>query len=317
MIYLLLEHDHNPSELTTEETSEGNSLVRFKLECLFIIAIIGLIGGLVPLRLRVNERLLSLGNTLSGGVFLAAGFTHMLAESVEGFERLEATKNSNFPFPYALCLFGMLIIFFVEKVLISQDATEDLPLHHHHHHSHRHLDDNEHSKEMDAKKSRGIDKEPSTDNASKQYTNIYVLAFLLSIHSIIEGVALGIEDRVSDTRNILIAIVGHKMFDAFAFGVNVAKKNVTTSELIKLITLFCMMTPIGIILGISVLHDPTNSLLAETVKAISSGTFIYIAIVEIILEEFENQRDKYWKFALVVAGSLVMCALAALHDHDH
>jgi len=89
-------------------------LLKFKLESLFYIAITALAGGLLPLKLRVKDRLLSLGNVLSGGIFLAAGFTHMLPEAVEGFKELELLENV--PLPYILCMFGILLTFFIEKV---------------------------------------------------------------------------------------------------------------------------------------------------------------------------------------------------------
>jgi len=91
-----------------DDTSED--VTAFKMKSLMVILITGLIGGLLPLKLRVKDRLLSLGNTLSGGVFLAAGITHMFPEAVEGFENLEI--QSTVPLPYLLCMFGMLGTFF-------------------------------------------------------------------------------------------------------------------------------------------------------------------------------------------------------------
>jgi len=98
-----------------DETAEN--LTTFKMKCLLAILVTGLCGGLLPLKLRVKDRLLSLGNTLSGGVFLAAGIAHMFPEAVEGFEKLEL--GTNLPVAYIFCMFGMLGTFFFEKVVVS------------------------------------------------------------------------------------------------------------------------------------------------------------------------------------------------------
>jgi len=143
-----------------------------------------------------------------------------------------------------------------------------------------------------------------------------LLPFLLSIHSLVEGAALGIEDNIADTTNVLIAIVGHKMFAAFALGVNLAKNNVPSNKLAKMVTVCSVMTPLGILLGMMAMWNTNQDLLAECVKALSAGTFIYIALVEVILEEFENPRDKYTKFVLVLLGALLM-TLVSNSGHTH
>ncbi len=283
-------------------------LLRFKLESLFYIAITALAGGLLPLKLRVRDRLLSFGNVLSGGIFLAAGFTHMLPEAVEGFKQLELLEN--LPLPYILCMFGILLTFFIEKVAF---ATQ-----HQHHHalfsSHGEGVDLEELQQRHSTQpeiSRGIVKKEGESNV-----NMYMLIVLLSVHSVIEGIALGIEDTIEDTTTILIAIVGHKFFSAFAFGVNLAKNNVPSDKLVRFVLLFTCMTPFGIALGLTVIQNPGGPL-SQIMNAISAGTFVYIALVEVILEEFENPKDKYWKFALLMIGTLIMTVLSTRgHSHE-
>jgi len=290
---------------------EQYEVFKFKFQSFFIILCVGLVGGLLPLRLRVENRLLSFGNTLSGGFFLAAGFTHMLAEAVEGFEKLEITLlGRELPFAYILCMMGLLGTFFIEKVIMGGHKHTHSPIEFledaNHSHSHNH------HQSQEAELSRGIKKESEIDTRS----NMYMLAILLSVHSLIEGIALGVEDTYEDTRSILIAITGHKIFDAFALGISLVKGNIQSSQLVKLVALFSLTTPIGIVMGITFLPNPSQSLLAEVVKGISSGTFIYIALVEVILEEFENPKDRYVKFLLLLVGAFTMTILSS-HGHAH
>jgi len=292
-----------------EDIPESIVVFKFKIQCVIILFITGLVGGLLPIRLKVKDRWLSFGNILSGGFFLAAGFTHMLAESVEGFNRLEIVWfGKELPFAYLLCMFGILLTFFMEKVAMNN-----------HKHSHSPLDLVEVHPENgshDAERSRGIVKAEGA-GVEPQVLNMYVLAILLSVHSIIEGIALGIEDTLVDTTSILIAIAGHKIFDAFALGVSLVKNNVSAANLIKSVSIFAFTTPLGIILGLTLLPNPSESFFTEVVKAISSGTFIYIALVEVILEEFETSKDRFIKFFLLIVGVLVMTILSAHGQHDH
>jgi len=283
-----------------DETAEN--LTTFKMKCLLAILVTGLCGGLLPLKLRVKDRLLSLGNTLSGGVFLAAGIAHMFPEAVEGFEKLEL--GTNLPVAYIFCMFGMLGTFFFEKVVVSGR---------HNHGAIPAIEDTEEESEPkthhEASLSRGIVK--------TEKSNSWLLPFLLSIHSLVEGAALGFEDTVDDTSKVLIAIIGHKLFAAFALGVNLTKNNVSTDRLIKMVVVFAIMTPLGILLGLVAVWNSNQTMIAEAVKAISAGTFIYIAMVEVILEEFESPRDKYLKFFLVVVGAMGMCLVSSSGGHHN
>ncbi len=70
-------------EEETVVTTTEKDLLWFKIQAMAIIGAVAFGGGIVPLK-KQSPTLLSYGNAFSGGVFLAAGFLHMLGESVEG-----------------------------------------------------------------------------------------------------------------------------------------------------------------------------------------------------------------------------------------
>lgn len=249
----------------------------------------------------------------------------MLHESIEGFKESNY-RIGNMPVPYLLCLFGLLGTFFLERIAITGHAH----LHNHNASAGSSVEDGSHElHDSSAHDSRGI-------NKKEENMNLYLLAIVLSVHSVIEGIALGIEDTKEDTTTLLIAIIGHKFFSyvscffeinccsAFAFGVSLAKSNINTEKFVKASALFGFATPMGILLGLTILQS-SNSLLSnrfqfcETINkrsmnAISAGTFIYIALIEIIMEEFEHAnnkepKDKYIKFGLVILGVILMVDL--------
>jgi len=104
-----------------------------------------------------------------------------------------------------------------------------------------------------------------------------------------EGAAVGIEKNYDDITPILVAIVAHKFFSAFALGISLVKSGVSSQRTLQLVISFACSTPAGILLGwlmSSVLVGATNSLTTEIVKGIAAGTFVYVALAEILLEEF-------------------------------
>ena len=103
------------------------------------------------------------------------------------------------------------------------------------------------------------------------------------------------------------------------------------------LAIFVSMTPIGIVLGMSasgLLHGSAAMLVVGGFSALAAGTFIYVAIMDIIgseLSRFEDRvhrfvgtalkgdgdapmptrdKDRSMKFVLVIAGLASMAILA-------
>lgn len=271
-------HNHLPTE--------PENLLGLKLRSLVVILIIGVVGGLIPLK-RQSPRLQSLGNCFSGGVFLAAAFVHMLAESVEGFEELGVHDKSAFLY----CMAGIFIPFFVEKLLFSRYSQTSVIL------------------EAGAKSSTGM----------KSTIHIYLLLLMLSIHSLIEGVALGVQSTSIGVSALFWAVGAHKFFDSFALGISLVKAEISTKAVVQMISLLSLMTPMGIVSGIVITTfaagkdekgPETTNVLSEAIKAIAAGTFIYVALIEVIMEEFGGHSHSHNK-------DIVDEELAENHSHNY
>jgi zinc transporter 1/2/3 len=275
-------------------------LVKFKIQAMFIVAFVAFVGGVVPMK-RASPSLLSLGNAFSGGVFLAAGFLHMLAESVEGFSEIK--KDSVFPYAYFWCVIGILIPLFLEKVLLQQR-------------SHEHgvpvllesamTSSNSSTVGPLAPNTTSVTATLSSPIASKRFLASILLVVTLSLHALIEGLALGIEDTVADATTILIAILAHKFFadlqrmfvlnsQGFALGVSLVKGNLGTRRILQFVALVSLTTPSGIALGLllsGTFKNLLRSVLSEAITAVAAGTFIYVALFEVIQEELGNNNTE-------------------------
>lgn len=141
----------------------------------------------------------------------------------------------------------------------------------------------------------------------------YVLIFILSVHSIIVGVALGSEIVLNQSIIIAIAVLAHKGSAAFALGVSMLKSKIKTGKIIKLIVMFSVMTPFGILIGIFLSHILEGNATEFSIAmfdALAAGTFLYIAIMDIFNEEFKNKQYTYLKLLFSVLGLLLMALLA-------
>jgi zinc transporter 1/2/3 len=252
------------------------SINLFTLKILSAVAIIvvGLIGGMIPIVARRSEnsrRFFSLGNAFAGGVFLGAGLIHLLPD---GTRKLATV--STFPIGGLLAVLGFALLLLIDRVLFS-------------HH----------------------DLTASAERSSSTYP--YVLTVILSVHSIIAGTSLGLETHVTTSIVILLAILFHKGSAAFALMVSLHNAGVPSARQKRILSLFVMMTPLGLLIGSvasAVLSGNRALLLEGSFDALAAGTFLYVAVIDIIDEELSIDEDKLAKFTLITLGVTFMALLA-------
>jgi ZIP Zinc transporter len=81
--------------------------------------LMSIVFGLLPILFNKVEpvrrdRILAAANAFAGGTFLAGGFVHLLDEGDDFFDDME----SPLPIALVLCCVGLLVAFFIEKVLL-------------------------------------------------------------------------------------------------------------------------------------------------------------------------------------------------------
>jgi len=107
---------------------------------------------------------------------------------------------------------------------------------------------------------------------------------------------------------ILIAILSHKGSASFALGLQTNQAHYW-----RRMICFSLMTPIGVFLGGSliVILQNQNELLFEAIfDALAAGTFLYVALGEILPKEFEELDRPHIKSFSVILGILLMSYLA-------
>jgi zinc transporter ZupT len=129
----------------------------------------------------------------------------------------------------------------------------------------------------------------------------YVLMIALSLHSVFEGIALGLQDTTSKVFTLGLGLVAHKWVEAIALATSLIKSKRSTTLSIVFMVIFSLATPLGI--GAGIILSLENSKMVEAAfTAVACGSFLYVGANEVVAEEFEQQSNRRTKFASLLFG---------------
>ena len=136
----------------------------------------------------------------------------------------------------------------------------------------------------------------------------FILMIALSVHSIFEGLALGIETDLNSLINIVIAILVHKGAASCSLGISLVKTFPEDKALcVKLLCVFSLATPLGVGIGMAVAN--AGDIYEVIFSSIAAGSFVYIACSEVIVEEFSVPGNRYLKLLAFLFGATIITLL--------
>lgn len=248
-------------------------------------------GGWLPYSNALRDRgghLLGRANALAAGMFLGIGMLHMLPESHE----LWIEFYPSYPIAFLIASAAFLMVLFFEHVALPP-------------HRHGSVEGIDHG-------ATELTSELAT-HAGRHESYAYTLLVALSVHSLISGVALGTQTKVAGTMVILLALVAHKFSEGMGLGISMARNRVSPDRAVVLLLVFGAATPVGVAIGSFAsggMSTQGAQLFGATFVAMAAGTFIYIAALDIISEEFTHGGDRGAKWLLAVAGLGIAAILA-------
>ena len=237
------------------------SLLAIKIAAVVAILAVAAVGGTIPIlatRHHASHRFFSLGNSLAGGIFLGAGFIHLLPEAAELLGSVV-----EYPLAPLLAAVGVAVLLVIDRVVLETRAG------------------------------------PDQDKARSRPIYPYVLLVVLSIHSVTAGVALGLQSEAVTSLLVLVAILCHKGSAGFALVVSMVAAGAERRRLWTVLAVFASMTPLGIVLGTiasGILEGPAAVAIEGSFNALAAGTFIYIAILDVINAEMSSADDRVAHF---------------------
>ncbi|HVS36802.1 MAG TPA: ZIP family metal transporter [Gemmataceae bacterium] len=302
------------------------------------VLLFSLAGGSVPLLSKVTHSRLQLYLSLSAGVMLGAACFHVLPDAVENDFGRDTVG--------IWLVLGMLGLFCIERFLAPHTHEPSVPKaprpekaqHEHDHshelgstaftgvvaaekaqHDHDHPHDHDHSHHE-----HHHDHGPHAPAAPPVAGWAAVLG--LTLHTFMNGVAMAaaVQTDLGAAKPfplpglaIFLAIVLHKPADALAISTVLRRRNVRPG-LIALVQFgFASMVPVG---GFALLA--TSGALEATVQnditaaalAFSAGTFLYIALSDLLPEVHFHRHDRIPLFVALVAGVVLMYGIGLLEQ---
>lgn len=150
---------------------------------------------------------------------------------------------------------------------------------------------------------------------------MYVLIIALSLHSLFEGLSVGLITDVDTLIQLLVALLLHKSIISFALGVKLVDGGLKGRFIVKGIILFAAMAPLGVGLGLAVLTSFSRvaSLFCSGIlQGLATGSFLYVTFFEILPEEFTIQsHHKGPKVVSVTFGFLIIAGMCYYENRFH
>ncbi|KAM8876448.1 zinc transporter ZIP1 [Synchiropus picturatus] len=295
-------------------------LLQVKVAALFGLLLLTLLFGFIPARVKwfrdtngteTHRTVLSLISCFAGGVFLAACLLDIIPDYLSDIseELVEQNVQTNFPLPEFIMAAGFFMVLVLEKFVlnchnVSRHADESAPLLH---------------EQANVHPNSNLDLESSghhihVDFQAHSPFRSFMLFLSLSLHSVFEGLAIGLQNSDSKVVEICIAILVHKSIIVFSLSVKLVQSAVRPLWVALYICVFAVMSPLGIAIGIGVIEAQlkAGAVIQDILEGLAAGTFVYITFLEILPHELNSPGKPLLKVLFILLGFSVMAALTFL-----
>ncbi|XP_073410851.1 zinc transporter ZIP1-like [Dendrobates tinctorius] len=302
-----------------------DKLLAVKVGCLVALLFLTLICGFAPpclnwfMKNRITgtyELINCLISSFAAGIFLGACLLHIVADALTDI----ATELSSIDYPMGSLILslGFFFVLFIERVVLqismrSQSSNQVVVP----------LPSTTISSDANISEKRESSSEiamPPEDPHIHVHTNTYslssfrslVLFCSLSIHSVFEGLAIGLQPKYVSALQIAIAVLIHKGIIVFSLSLKLIQSRTTQVWLAVYIVIFSLMSPIGITIGIVVTLNKTSviTLVQAILEGISSGTFVYVTFLEILPVELNSGKRRLPRLFSIAIGFIMMAVIA-------
>ncbi|EPQ08541.1 Zinc transporter ZIP1 [Myotis brandtii] len=131
-----------------------------------------------------------------------------------------------------------------------------------------------------------------------------VLVFSLALHSVFEGLAVGLQRDQARTMELCLALLLHKGILAVSLSLRLLQSHLRAKVVAGCGILFSCMTPLGIGLGAALAESagPLHQLAQSVLEGMATGTFFYITFLEILPQELATADQRILKVILLLSG---------------
>ncbi|KAM7138256.1 zinc transporter ZIP1 isoform 1-T2 [Macrochelys suwanniensis] len=301
-----------------------------KLGSLVTLLLLTILCGLAPLcvfrphgsgagSLDTRRKVLSLVSCFAGGVFLGTCLLDLVPDYLASInEALAALRVTlQFPLQEFILAMGFFLVLVMEQIVLAykdqsgsleetrallgasaQDSTVQA----------------QHWQEGPLRPAWGRAQERPhlhVDFNAHSAIRSFVLVFSLSLHSVFEGLAVGLQEASAKVLEICLALLVHKCVIAFSLSLKLLQGRLRPRAVVGCLLLFALMSPLGIGLGVALtetsgaLHQLSRSVL----EGLAAGTFVYITFLEILPHELSSSEQRILKVILLLAGFALVTSI--------
>ncbi|XP_061462844.1 zinc transporter ZIP1 [Rhineura floridana] len=301
-----------------------------KLGSLALLLLVTLLCGLLPLWLfrrpgaatsssATRRKVLSLVSCFAGGVFLATCLLDLIPDYLAGineaFDDLRVTLR--FPLQEFILAMGFFLVLVLEQIVLAyKDQSAS-------------LEESQALLGSAAHNSASVQDQswpdvPLPQQLPRERPHVHVdfnahsairsvvLLLALSLHSVFEGLAVGLQEDGVQALEICLALLIHKGAIAFSLSLKLLQGHLRPRVVAACLVLFAIMSPLGIGLGVVLTETPTATLhrLSRSVlEGLATGTFVYITFLEILPHELNSSEQRILKVIILLAGFALVTSI--------
>ncbi|KAJ7307305.1 hypothetical protein JRQ81_009311 [Phrynocephalus forsythii] len=295
--------------------------LELKLGCLALLLIVTLACGFLPLWVLrrtgaaagttgSRRKVLSLVSCFAGGVFLATCLLDLIPDYLAGINEVldELRVTLRFPLQEFILAMGFFLVLTLEQVVLaykdpsgSLEETQALLAPHP---SATAIQDRSWP---DGPSPRQPPRTPGpagerphvhVDFNAHSAVRSVVLLLALSLHSALEGLAVGLQEDGGRALEICLALLIHKGVIAFSLGLKLLQGRLRPRAVAGSLVLFSLMSPLGLGLGVALTESaaaPLHRLSRSVLEGLAAGSFVYVTFMEILPHELGASEQRILK----------------------
>ena len=141
----------------------------------------------------------------------------------------------------------------------------------------------------------------------------FVLLFALSLHTVFDGLVVGLQKDMPEVWTLLSAIALHKGLVSVSISLSLLQSHLHHPRAsIVYLFLFSLVAPLGLVVGIVLTETDFNThaqtLVSGVLQSVATGTFMYVTFMESLKGRF-NRGNRLLNVLLVLVGFGCVCGL--------
>jgi zinc transporter 1/2/3 len=289
-----------------------------KLGALVLLLVLTLLCSLVPICVlrrpgfsheasASRQKALSLVSCFAGGVFLATCLLDLLPDYLAAIDEALAALHVTLQFPLQefILAMGFFLVLVMEQITLAYKEQSGPPPRE----ETRALLGTVNGGPQHWHDGSGI---PQASGApAPSALRACVLVFSLALHSVFEGLAVGLQRDRARAMELCLALLLHKGILAVSLSLRLLQSHLRVQVVAGCGVLFSCMTPLGIGLGAALAESagPLHQLAQSVLEGMAAGTFLYITFLEILPQELASSEQRILMVFLLLAGFALLTGL--------